>query len=120
MEWNNPDTFGKEGYTAGEKIMGGMFQSVTSRTAGFSPVDQAGLEPASKLVTVLLMFIGASPAGTGGGIKTTTAAVVFLMLISIIKGREDVTLRNKRMNQQVVLRALGIAIIASFLLLLWY
>ncbi len=112
MEWNNPDTFGKEGYTAGEKIMGGMFQSVTSRTAGFSSVDQAGLEPASKLVTVLLMFIGASPAGTGGGIKTTTAAVVFLMLISIIKGREDVTLRNKRMNQQVVLRALGIAIIS--------
>lgn len=112
MEWNNPDTFGKEGYTAGEKIMGGMFQSVTTRTAGFSSVDQAGLEPASKLVTVLLMFIGASPAGTGGGIKTTTAAVVFLMLISIIKGREDVTLRNKRMNQQVVLRALGIVIIS--------
>lgn len=112
MEWNNPNTFGKQEYSAGEKIMGGMFQSVTSRTAGFSSVDQASLAPASKLVTVLLMFIGASPAGTGGGIKTTTAAVVFLMLLSIVKGREDVTLRNKRMNQQIVLRALAISILS--------
>ena len=63
IEWTNPMG----------KILGAIFQSVTSRTAGFNTIGHSGSFDASKFMTIILMFIGASPASTGGGIKTTTA-----------------------------------------------
>ncbi len=67
MEYNNPETLGELNF--GTKILASLFQSVTTRTAGFNTISQDGLTVPGKLMTIILMFIGASPAGTGGGIK---------------------------------------------------
>ncbi|MDN5276891.1 MAG: trk/ktr system potassium uptake protein [Clostridiales bacterium] len=114
VEFNNPATLGSQNWRG--KILGALFQSVTSRTAGFSTIDQASLTNASKFMTIILMFIGASPAGTGGGIKTTTASVILLAVLSVIKGRRDVEVFGRRISYAIVNRALAIAVI-SFILL---
>lgn len=118
VEWNNPETLGQEGWTVGDKIMGGLFQSVTARTAGYASFPQDGLQPVSSFVTIVLMFIGASPGSTGGGIKTTTFAVLLLLLYSIIRGREEVTVFHRRLGRQAVLKAIGIAMLGLLFLLL--
>lgn len=99
------------------------FQSVTLRTAGFNSIDQAGLTDASKLLGIMLMFIGAGPASTGGGIKHTTLAVIVAAAIANARGREETVLRQRTIPRAVVQRALviflmGISIccISSFLL----
>ena len=73
-------------YDASGKILGALFQSITPRTAGFNTIPTGDLRPASKFMTVLLMFIGASPASTGGGVKTMTAFVILLAGISVMRG----------------------------------
>ena len=75
------------GMPLGEQILVSFFSAVTPRTAGFNSVDTAALSPASKLLTIILMFIGGSPGSTAGGIKTTTAAVIAIFLGSGIRGR---------------------------------
>jgi trk system potassium uptake protein TrkH len=107
-ELGNPKTLG--GLDTGGRILGGLFQSVTPRTAGFNSIDQNALLPVSKVVTTILMFIGASPAGTGGGIKTTTAAIVSLFAVCGIIGRRDITLRGRRVSPGTVHRATVIAL----------
>ena len=76
LEYHNDATIGKLGF--GEKLLASGFQSVTTRTAGFATVSQAELTSASKLFGCILMFIGGSPGGTAGGIKTTTMAILLL------------------------------------------
>lgn len=98
--------------------MNAFFQSVTMRTAGFNTVDLASMTSASKLVAVVLMFIGASPASTGGGVKTTTVAAVFLVVWSVVRGNEDVTVMKKRLPADLARRALAIVTISMVLLLL--
>ena len=107
-EWNNAKTLGSLDTTG--KILGGIFQSVTPRTAGFNTIDQNAMLPVSKFVTIILMFIGASPAGTGGGIKTTTAAIVSMFAAYGIVGRRDITLRERRISPGTVQRATIIAL----------
>ena len=107
-EMGNDKTFG--GLDAGGKILGGIFQTVTPRTAGFTTIDQNALLPFSKFMTIILMFIGASPAGTGGGIKTTTAAIVTLFAASGIIGRRDITLRGRRVSPGTIQRAIVITL----------
>lgn len=109
LEIGNPKTLGSEELTTGEKILSGLFQSVTPRTAGFATIDQNNLMPASKFVTMLLMFIGASPAGTGGGVKTTTIAILLLYMFSGVKGKSDVRLMDRRIAQDTLKRAITIA-----------
>ena len=108
-EYDNPQTLGQLDIES--KLLASFFQSVTSRTAGFNTIDQASLKDVSKFMTILLMFIGASPASTGGGIKTVTAVVVFLMTISVIKGKEDIEVSNKRISKDIGDRALAIVFI---------
>ena len=74
IEWNNPATMAA--MPAGEKIMAGAFQSVTTRTAGFNSIDQNGLYGGSFLLTIILMFIGAAPGSTGGGIKVSRLLIL--------------------------------------------
>lgn len=109
LEIGNPKTLGSQELTTGQKILSGLFQSVTPRTAGFATIDQNNLMPASKFVTMLLMFIGASPAGTGGGVKTTTIAILLLYMFSGIKGKSDVRLMDRRIAQDTLKRAITIA-----------
>lgn len=87
MEYSNPDTLG--GMPLGDKVMASMFQSVTTRTAGFYTISQGALHEESKLVSSILMFIGGSPGGTAGGVKTTTIAMLVLWCITLIRGGKD-------------------------------
>lgn len=109
-EYHNPETLGK--LSMGEKILAAMFQSVSPRTAGFFTISLADLTDTSKLFTMLLMFIGGSPAGTAGGIKTVTVGVLILCAYNTIKGNEDVVVFKRRVPLETVTRALTIVMIS--------
>lgn len=100
LEFRNPETLGN--LAVPEQWMAAMFQSVTTRTAGFATLSQDALTDASKLIGLLLMLIGGSPAGTAGGIKTTTVAMLFLTGISVIRGRKDVECFGRKIPQDNV------------------
>jgi trk system potassium uptake protein TrkH len=106
-------------------LLNSFFQSVTSRTAGFNSVPQASLTETGIAVTILLMFIGASPGSTGGGVKTTTLAVVFLVMIKRLVGRSTVTAFHRSISTESIVRSLAIlllatlVIVASFILLMF-
>lgn len=96
------------GMDFGTKLNASLFQSVSARTAGFCTVDIAKEHDFTKIITVILMFIGASPAGTGGGIKTTTFIVLLATVVSVMRGNEETTLLKRRIDQFTVYRALSI------------
>ncbi|MDD3026999.1 MAG: potassium transporter TrkG [Erysipelotrichaceae bacterium] len=110
IEYNNPGTLG--GHNLMDKMLISGFTSVTLRTAGFATIDMASLMPGAKLIFCLFMFIGGSPAGTAGGIKTVTFGLIVLMIVSIYKGHSDVIVFNRRIKKRQVLRAFSIFIIA--------
>lgn len=117
-EWDNPLTLGAPNIGDGQRVLEAFFQSVTTRTAGFMTVDQADLRPISKIVTVVLMFIGASPAGTGGGLKTTTVAVVAAFVWSVLQGRSDVLMEKRRIPTDLVYRAAAVFALAMIAVVL--
>lgn len=93
-----------------------FFQSVTTRTAGFNSVDLNQLSNASIFLMILLMFIGASPGSTGGGIKTTNFFIMIYAIVSVLKGREEVVIWNRTINRHQILKAFGTAIIYFLIL----
>lgn len=97
--------------TATEKFLGALFSSVTPRTAGFNTVDTAGLTNASKLLTMIYMFIGGSPGSTAGGAKTTTIVVMVCYAFAMLRNREDINLFDRRLTQEVVKKANAIFVI---------
>jgi trk system potassium uptake protein TrkH len=99
------------GLSPTDRVLNALFQSITARTAGFNSVAINGLQPATMLVFMLLMFIGASPGGTGGGIKTTTAAVLVAAIPSIAARRSEVVILNRRIPLVVVFRSASIAVV---------
>ena len=110
LEYRNPKTFAN--IPMQERILPSLFQSVTARTAGFASIPQTDLTHESKLVTCILMFVGASPAGTGGGIKTTTLAIVLLFIWAVMRNRQDIELFKRRLSWGIVRRALSIFFLA--------
>ena len=84
--------------TFGEQVLVSFFSSVTPRTAGYNSVDTAALSPGSKLLTIILMFIGASPGSTAGGVKTTTIAVLVACLIAGVRGKRDPEIFGRRIS----------------------
>lgn len=117
-EYANRNTLGDPGLSLPDKLMAALFQSATTRTAGFNTVDQGSLNAASKFMSALLMFVGASPAGTGGGVKTSTVAVLLLVVITVVQGKEDITLFQRRLARGIGFRALAITLISFGLVLL--
>ncbi|MHA6534670.1 TrkH family potassium uptake protein [Paenibacillus sp. BAC0078] len=99
----------------GGKAWAAFFQSVSPRTAGANTVDIAGLRQATQFFIVILMFIGASPGSTGGGIKTTTFTLMVGAVISMLRGREDIVLFRYRLAQERVFKALTITLLALLL-----
>ncbi len=91
-----------------ERLLASMFQSVTTRTAGFNTIDNAQLSNSSVFITNLLMFIGASPGSTGGGVKTTTFAIIILSVLAIIKGGEGVSIFKRRISDEMLKRVLAL------------
>ena len=106
FEYDNPGTIGS--YALGGKLEVSFFQSVTTRTAGFATIPQQGLRNSSAVVCLLLMFIGGSPVGTAGGVKTVTIAVLLASIVSAIKNKNEVVLFNRRIARQTVGKAVAV------------
>ncbi|MEO0079292.1 MAG: potassium transporter TrkG [candidate division WOR-3 bacterium] len=100
------------------KLLAALFQAVTPRTAGFNTVPTNFLRPATTFLWTLFMFIGASPGGTGGGIKTTTAAVLFLTIRNLALGRRDTEYAGRTITKDTVYRAAAIATLAAAVVVL--
>ncbi|HBY4259361.1 TPA: Trk family potassium uptake protein [Clostridioides difficile] len=94
------------------KVLSAIFQSVTARTAGFNTLDLATLRESSVFVMIILMFIGASPASTGGGIKTTTLAVLIITVRSFLSGKSDIEAFERRLAPSTIKKSLGIFVIS--------
>jgi len=96
------------------QILASLFQSVTPRTAGFNTVDIGQLTNATVLMMIVLMFIGASPGSTGGGIKTTSATLLMLLIWSRWKGSEEVNIWNRTIPKDLITRTISIIFAAAF------
>ncbi|MBC7217494.1 MAG: hypothetical protein H5U36_04910 [Candidatus Caldatribacterium sp.] len=110
LEFHNPQTLGK--LPGWGKLMASLFLSITPRTAGFNTVPTQYLHPASALLVMLFMFIGASPGGTGGGVKTTTFALILALVRSALQGQEGVSLFHRRAARNAVRRSLAVFFLA--------
>ena len=106
FEYNNPKTLND--YTLLEKIEVAIFQSVTTRTAGFATLPQENLTNPSAIVCLLLMFIGGSPVGTAGGIKTVTFTVLIASAIASVRGKTDTEIFGRALTKQTVSKALAV------------
>jgi trk system potassium uptake protein TrkH len=111
MEWNNPGTLGPLSFPG--KLMASLFQSVSTRTAGMNTVDLSACTPVCKLMMSALMFIGAAPGSTGGGVKVTTFAVLVLTIRSIAQGRDECIIDEHRIDHKTVYRALTIIVLGA-------
>ncbi len=124
LEWNNPATLGP--MPVWQKLLNGLFQSMTVRTAGFAAVDQAGLTDGGKVISMVLMLIGGSSGSTAGGMKTVTALVLFLFVLARVRGRETVCVFKRTIPANQVMDAMtisaimaGLAIGGAVLLSVW-
>jgi trk system potassium uptake protein TrkH len=107
FEYHNPNTMAD--MNLGQKLMASLFQSVTCRTAGFATIDQSRFSTASVILCLFLMFVGGSPMGTAGGVKTTTVAVLCLSMLSNLKGKRDVEFGHRRIRSQYVRSAVVVS-----------
>lgn len=110
FEYNNPDTLGNLSFFG--KIQAAFFQSMTARTAGFNSVDIASLRIPTVLIFMVLMFIGGSSGSTAGGVKTTTAGVLFITMYNTVLGKRDVEIYMKRISYSLIIKAMTIVGIA--------
>ncbi|MEH6943475.1 TrkH family potassium uptake protein [Bacillus sp. JJ722] len=107
LEMDNPATLGK--LTPSEQFWASYFQAVSPRTAGFNTIDLSQIEDSTAFVTMILMFIGAGSASTGGGIKLTTFIVIMFAVSTFLKGKKNIVIGKRTIDQNVVLKALAIS-----------
>lgn len=115
LEYNNPETIGN--FPLLKKVYASFFQSVTLRTAGFNTIDTARLLPPTLLICMIFMFLGASPGGTGGGIKTTTTAVLYKSIMRSIHDETQIVLFNKAVPKESISKAIAVFTISMILIL---
>lgn len=115
FEFTNSKTLAPLGW--GGKIWGSLFQSVTPRTAGANTLDIGALRQATQFFIIILMFIGASPGSTGGGIKTTTFTILVGAVLAMIRGREELVLFRYRLAQERIHKAITVTMFALFLII---
>jgi trk system potassium uptake protein TrkH len=116
FEYTNIRTMGS--LDLGGKILASFFQSVAPRTAGPNTVDIGALRQASQFFIVILMFIGASPGSTGGGIKTTTFMILISAIVTMIRGKEDIVIFRYRLAKDRILKAITLTMMALFLVII--
>ena len=114
-EYNNPQSMAH--MSLGDKVWASLFQSVTLRTAGFATMDLSGYHLSSKFMMVIWMFIGGSPGGTAGGIKTTTIAIFLIFIFRNLRGRDTTTLMKRSIDHHIVVRAMTIITINGITLI---
>lgn len=115
IEYNNSLSIGDFGF--GHKVLASFFQSTVTRTAGFNSIDIGQVHDATAIIYILLMFIGGSPASTAGGLKTTTFAVMIFSTIGMVRGEHDIVIFNRKIDKEVILRALAITIVCISLVI---
>lgn len=113
-EYNNPLTMKEFSFV--EKLEASLFQSVTLRTAGFATIPQQNLTNATSLISLFLMFIGGSPAGTAGGVKTVTIAVLFVTMISMVKNKNEISLFNRKLSHNDTRKAIAVIFMSLIIL----
>lgn len=113
LEWNRA----LAPYDLTGKILGSLFTGITPRTAGYNTVPTGALSNATTLVLIVLMFIGASPASTGGGIKTTTFAMVVFGVIAAVRGKNDIVLGDRRIPNRIAVKSMAVAAISLGLII---
>lgn len=106
FEYNNPLTMGN--HNLFDKIQLSLFQSVTTRTAGFATIPQENFTNAAAVISLLLMFIGGSPVGTAGGVKTVTIAVLIITAYSMVRDRNEIIAFNRAISQKAVKKAIAV------------
>ncbi len=116
LEQDNPATLGALSWDG--KVLASYFQSVTSRTAGFNTLAIGEMGNATLFFIVILMFIGASPGSTGGGVKTTTAGLLAAAIWALIRGKEDVEIFERSLPRTVIYKAFALVFIAALLVML--
>ncbi len=114
FEFHNPLTMG--GFTLFDKLQASLFQSVTTRTAGFATIPQENLSNASAFVSLLLMFIGGSPVGTAGGIKTVTLTVLIVSAFSTMQNKAEAEIFHRTVSKQAVSKAVAVVSMAFIIL----
>lgn len=114
FECNNPLTIGN--FTLSDKLLASLFQSVTTRTAGFATIPQENLTNASALFSLLLMFIGGSPVGTAGGIKTVTIAILIVSAFATMRSNAEAELFHRTISKQAVSKAVAVVSMAFIIL----
>ncbi|WP_042165275.1 TrkH family potassium uptake protein [Paenibacillus gorillae] len=115
FEFSNAKTLGSLNW--GEKVLAAFFQSITPRTAGTNTLDYSSLRQATLFFTVILMFIGASPGSTGGGIKTTTFTTLIGAVVAMGRGREDIVMFRYRLGKDRIFKALTITMLSLALVI---
>jgi trk system potassium uptake protein TrkH len=110
LEWNNPRTLGS--LPLGERLLAAWFQSVSPRTAGFNTVDIGVMTTPALFFIIVLMFVGASPGSTGGGVKTTTFGITVASIWATVRGRSEIVIFKRRISTDTVDRAFAISLIA--------
>jgi trk system potassium uptake protein len=113
LEWSNTGTLG--GQPLSTRLAMSVFQGVTARTAGFFTVSYPEMRDPTLVVQTLLMFVGTAPTSTGGGIKVTTLALVFLIIVSQVRGQDSITLFWRTLPRSLVAKALSVLALASLL-----
>ncbi|MBF2073826.1 MAG: ATPase [Synechococcales cyanobacterium C42_A2020_086] len=106
IEYRNPNTFAP--FSFPDKVLLSWFQAVMPRTAGFNSIDYSQMTTAGLFLTIALMFIGANPGGTGGGIKTTTFRVLLACTRTVLQGKEEVLCYQRQIPMLLVLKAVGV------------
>jgi trk system potassium uptake protein TrkH len=109
IERNNPRTLAPLG--VGEGLLAAYFQAVTPRTAGFNTLDIGAMLPASLFLLILLMFVGAAPGGTAGGVKISTFSITVAVIWAMVRGNPEPTLLRRRIAPPLVARAFSICLI---------
>lgn len=97
------------------QALSSYFASVSPRTAGFNSISTSDMTMAGRFLTIILMFIGGSPGSTAGGIKTTTAGILIMTVVSVIKGKEDTELFKKRINKDIIYRAFTVVTLGGLI-----
>jgi len=115
LEWTNPATLGA--LAPHERVLAAFFQSVTTRTAGFNSLDYGQMHPVTLLATEVLMFVGAGPAGTAGGVKLTTAVVLLAIVVTELRGDTAVNLLGRRLSRSTHREAITVIMLSATLIL---
>ena len=114
FEYNNKATIGDMNFF--DKLQVSFFQSVTTRTAGFDSIGQKSITDASAIVSLLLMFVGGSPVGTAGGVKTVTFVVIIASAVASVRGESETTLFNRTISKEAVRKAVSVVVLSFSIL----